>query len=68
MPLIAQQNYFMILIGIGHIVNYGIEIFRRKEIDSKGVLDFNGIPRAPIESWLGIVQYFYIAFLIGLIV
>ena len=63
-----QQHYIFILLVIEHALSYGFETFRRYEIDEKGVLDINGIPRAPIESWLALLQYFYICFLIGFIV
>lgn len=66
-PVMDMQQVIMVLLCIEHATCYFIEMFRRWEVDKSGIHDVNGIPRAPIESWLSLVQYFYIFFLIGFI-
>ena len=56
------------LLATEHIGSYFIEIFRRNEIDKKGRFDVHGTMRAPIESNLALLQYFYVCFMIGFIV
>lgn len=51
-----------------HVATYFIELFRRYDIEKNGVMDINGVPRAPCESILGTIQYFVICFLIGYII
>ena len=55
----------MVCLLIEHLIGNLIDYFRVYDISKNGKIDMNGIKRAPVESLVGNIQFFFACLLIG---